>query len=35
MIAKSWMAKYYPNKFNQAGAADDSKDDSSTDAPST
>jgi len=35
MIAKSWMAKYYPNKFNQAGAADDSKDTSSTDAPST
>jgi len=25
MIAQSWMAKYYPNKFNQAGAADDSK----------
>jgi hypothetical protein len=25
MIARSWMAKYYPNKFNQAGAADDSK----------
>jgi len=24
MIARSWMAKYYPNKFNQAGAADDS-----------
>lgn len=25
MIAQAWMAKYYPNKFNQAGAADDSK----------
>jgi len=24
MIARAWMAKYYPNKFNQAGAADDS-----------
>lgn len=26
MIARNWMAKYYPNKYNQAGAADDSKD---------
>lgn len=26
MIARSWTAKYYPNKFNQAGSADDSKD---------
>jgi hypothetical protein len=26
MIARAWLAKYYPNKFNQAGAADDSKD---------
>lgn len=26
MIARAWMAKYYPNKYNQAGAADDSKD---------
>jgi hypothetical protein len=24
-IARAWMAKYYPNKYNQAGAADDSK----------
>jgi hypothetical protein len=24
MIARAWLAKYYPNKFNQAGAADDS-----------
>jgi hypothetical protein len=26
MIARAWLAKYYPNKFNQAGADDDSKD---------
>ncbi|MCE3227020.1 MAG: hypothetical protein K0S32_1571 [Bacteroidetes bacterium] len=26
MIARAWLAKYYPNKFNQAGSADDSKD---------
>ena len=26
MIARAWLAKYYPNKYNQAGAADDSKD---------
>ncbi len=26
MIARSWLEKYYPNRFNQAGAADDSKD---------
>jgi len=25
MIARAWMAKYYPNKFNQAGSADDSQ----------
>ena len=25
MIARAWLAKYYPNKWNQAGAADDSK----------
>lgn len=25
MIARAWLAKYYPNKFNQAGSADDSK----------
>lgn len=25
MIARAWLAKYYPNNFNQAGAADDSK----------
>lgn len=24
-IARAWLAKYYPNKFNKAGAADDSK----------
>jgi hypothetical protein len=24
MIARAWLAKYYPNKYNQAGAADDS-----------
>lgn len=24
MIARAWLAKYYPNKWNQAGAADDS-----------
>lgn len=24
MIARAWLAKYYPNKFNKAGAADDS-----------
>lgn len=23
-IARAWLAKYYPNKYNQAGAADDS-----------
>lgn len=23
-IARSWMAKYYPNRFNKAGSADDS-----------
>ncbi len=23
-VARAWMAKYYPNKFNQAGSADDS-----------
>ncbi len=26
MIARAWLAKYYPNKYNQAGSADDSKD---------
>lgn len=25
MIVRAWLAKYYPNKFNQAGSADDSK----------
>ena len=25
MVARAWLAKYYPNKFNQAGAADDSR----------
>lgn len=25
MIARSWLAKYYPNKWNQAGSADDNK----------
>ncbi len=25
MIARAWLAKYYPNTFNQAGSADDSK----------
>lgn len=25
MVAQAWLAKYYPNKFNQAGSADDSK----------
>jgi hypothetical protein len=24
MIAQAWLAKYHPNKFNQAGSADDS-----------
>lgn len=24
MIARAWLAKYYPNRFNQAGSADDS-----------
>jgi hypothetical protein len=24
MIARAWLAKYYPNSFNKAGAADDS-----------
>jgi hypothetical protein len=24
MIARAWLAKYFPNRFNQAGAADDS-----------
>jgi hypothetical protein len=24
MIARAWLAKYYPNKFNKAGSADDS-----------
>lgn len=28
-IARAWMAKYYPNKFNKAGSADDSTTDSS------
>ncbi|CAL2079350.1 hypothetical protein [Tenacibaculum sp. 190524A02b] len=28
-IARAWLAKYYPNKFNKAGAADDSADTSS------
>jgi hypothetical protein len=27
LIARSWLAKYYPNSFNQAGSADDSKND--------
>jgi hypothetical protein len=27
MIARAWLAKYHPNRFNQAGAADDSKND--------
>ena len=31
MIARAWLAKYYPNKFNQSGSADDSKDDSKDD----
>lgn len=26
MIARSWLAKYYPSKYNQAGSSDDSKD---------
>jgi hypothetical protein len=26
MIAQAWLAKYHPNKFNQAGSADDSND---------
>jgi hypothetical protein len=30
MIARAWLAKYYPNKWNQAGAADDSKDTASS-----
>lgn len=32
MIARAWMARYYPNKYNQAGSAGDSKD--STDSGS-
>jgi hypothetical protein len=32
MIARAWMAKYYPNKYNQAGSADDSKDSSGGDS---
>jgi len=24
MIARAWLARYFPNRFNQAGAADDS-----------
>jgi hypothetical protein len=24
MIARAWLAKYYPNKYNKAGSADDS-----------
>lgn len=32
-IARSWMAKYYPNKYNKAGSADDSSSsDGSSDA---
>jgi hypothetical protein len=25
MIARAWLAKYYPNRYNQAGSADDSE----------
>ena len=25
MIARAWLAKYFPNKYNQAGSVDDSK----------
>jgi hypothetical protein len=25
MIARAWLAKYYPNRYNKAGSADDSK----------
>ena len=30
MIARAWLAKYYPNKYNQAGSADDSTDSGSS-----
>ncbi|WP_062061682.1 hypothetical protein [Aquimarina longa] len=30
MIARAWMAKYYPNKYNKAGSADDSASGAST-----
>jgi len=31
-IARMWMATYYPNKYNKAGAADDSKESSGSSA---
>lgn len=30
MIARAWMAKYYPNKYNKAGSADDSNEGSAS-----
>jgi hypothetical protein len=32
MIARAWLAKYYPNRYNRAGAADDSNPGSSAGA---
>jgi hypothetical protein len=32
-IARAWLAKYYPNKYNKAGSADDSSSSGSSDAP--
>jgi hypothetical protein len=33
MIARAWLAKYYPNKYNKAGAADDSTPNNNTNPP--
>lgn len=30
MIARAWLAKYYPNKYNKAGSADDSNTNNNT-----
>lgn len=34
-IARAWLAKYYPNKFNQAGSADDTSSSDSSDSSSS
>jgi hypothetical protein len=34
MIARAWLAKYFPNTFNAAGSSDDSKDDPKSDKTS-